>query len=169
MGNFVTGAGLGPASIISRAAGKLDAFAVGMDGRVYTAAWEPGDTAWRGWWVIDGLEVAPCAPIAAVSRGPGKMDIFAVGLDGRIYNAAWEPAAHQPLGPQRPVLLLGGHRPLFRRHPPRRLRLVQLRGRGRHGAALDVGASVHVLELDNDAGGDDCYLHSFQVPEPGRL
>ncbi len=30
-------------------------------------------------------------------------------------------------------------------------------------------ASVHVFELDNDAGGDDCYLHCFEVPDPSRL
>ena len=30
-------------------------------------------------------------------------------------------------------------------------------------------ASVHVFELDNDAGGDDCYLHCFAIPDPARL
>lgn len=30
-------------------------------------------------------------------------------------------------------------------------------------------AQVHILELDNDLGGDDFYLHSFQVPDPARL
>jgi len=33
-----------------------------------------------------------------------------------------------------------------------------------------VSANVHLLELDNDAGNkDDCYVHSFNVPDPGRL
>ncbi|MCL1971905.1 MAG: hypothetical protein FWG57_02810 [Endomicrobia bacterium] len=90
MGNFVPGAGVGPISVISRGPNKLDAFAVGMDGGVYTAAWEPGDTAWRGWWRIDGLEAAPCAPVCAVSRSADKLDIFVVGLDRRVYGAAWE-------------------------------------------------------------------------------
>jgi hypothetical protein len=36
---------------VSRAANKLDAFVVGMDGRIYTAAWEPGFTeGWHGWY-----------------------------------------------------------------------------------------------------------------------
>ncbi|HEX6291915.1 MAG TPA: hypothetical protein VFZ66_22205 [Herpetosiphonaceae bacterium] len=91
MSNFVPGAGIGPISVISRSSNKLDAFAVGLDGRVYTAAWEPGDTQWRGWWRIDGVEVAPCAPVCAVSRAPDKLDIFVVGLDGQVYTAAWEP------------------------------------------------------------------------------
>lgn len=31
-------------------------------------------------------------------------------------------------------------------------------------------ATVHVLELDNDwSTNDDCYLHSYSVPEPDRL
>jgi len=89
--NFAPGAGLGPATIISRSTDQLDIFAVGLDGRVYTAAWQPGDTTWRGWWPIEGLEVAPCAPVTAVSRAKDKLDIFAVGLDGRVYTAAWQP------------------------------------------------------------------------------
>jgi hypothetical protein len=30
----------------------LDIFTTGLDGEIYTAAWQPGDTAWRGWWLI---------------------------------------------------------------------------------------------------------------------
>jgi hypothetical protein len=30
-------------------------------------------------------------------------------------------------------------------------------------------AEVRILELDNDVSGDDFYLHSFQVPDRGRL
>jgi len=90
MGAFVPGAGLGPVSIVSRSANKLDAFAVGLDGRVYTAAWQPGDTKWRGWWRIDGIEAAPCAPVTALSRSPDLLDVFVVGLDGRVHTAAWQ-------------------------------------------------------------------------------
>ena len=90
MNNFVPGAGTGPVSVISRSLNKLDAFAVGLDGYVYTAAWQPGDTAWRGWWRIDGVEAAPCAPVCAVSRSTDKLDIFVVGLDGHVYTAAWQ-------------------------------------------------------------------------------
>ena len=45
--------GIGPVAAVSRSPDKLDAFAVGNDGVVYTAAWQPGDTAWRGWWPIN--------------------------------------------------------------------------------------------------------------------
>jgi hypothetical protein len=34
---------------VSRRANFLDVFVVGLDGRVYTAAWSPGNT-WGGWW-----------------------------------------------------------------------------------------------------------------------
>jgi hypothetical protein len=84
MSNFAPGAGIGPVSVISRSPNKLDAFAGGLDGHVYTAAWQLGDTAWRGWWRIDGVEVAPCAPVCAISRSTDKLDIFVVGLDEQV-------------------------------------------------------------------------------------
>jgi hypothetical protein len=34
---------------VGRRANFLDVFVVGLDGRVYTAAWSPGHT-WGGWW-----------------------------------------------------------------------------------------------------------------------
>jgi hypothetical protein len=83
--------GLGPVSIVSRRRDHLDAFAVGADGGVYTAAWQPGDDGFKGWWRIGDLEVAPCAPVSAVSRSLDKLDIFVAGLDGRVYTAAWAP------------------------------------------------------------------------------
>ncbi|NOT64320.1 MAG: hypothetical protein HOP19_29230 [Acidobacteria bacterium] len=90
MSEFVNGAGLGPVSIVTRSPNHLDAFAVSLDGQVYTAAWQPEDTEWRGWWPINGVEVAPCAPVCAVSRSTDKLDVFVVGLDGQVYTAAWE-------------------------------------------------------------------------------
>jgi hypothetical protein len=36
---------------VSRARDKLDAFVVGTDSRIYTAAWEPTFADWwHGWW-----------------------------------------------------------------------------------------------------------------------
>lgn len=93
MGGFVTGAGVGPVTLVSRDHDLLDAFAVGLDGGVYTAAWQPGGSGWRGWWRIDGVEVAPCASVGAVSRAPGRLDLFVVGLDGGVSTAAWDPGA----------------------------------------------------------------------------
>ena len=38
---------------VSRSTDKLDAFVIGTDGRVWTAAWEPDFTDWwHGWWPI---------------------------------------------------------------------------------------------------------------------
>jgi hypothetical protein len=75
---------------VSRSKDKLDIFMVGMDGRVWTAAWEPGDTAWRGWWPIGNLVFAPMTPINCVSRSENKLDVFIRGADKAIYSAAWE-------------------------------------------------------------------------------
>ena len=42
-----------PVTAVSRSTDKLDVFVVGTDGRVWTAAWEPGFTDWwHGWWPI---------------------------------------------------------------------------------------------------------------------
>ena len=76
---------------ISRSTDKLDVFVVGTDRGIYTAAWQPGDTAWRGWWRIAGGAAAPFTAIHAVSRSQDKLDVFAVGTDRGIYTASWQP------------------------------------------------------------------------------
>ena len=42
---------------VSRSDGFLDIFVVGLDARVWTAAWQPSDRAngYRGWWPIGTL------------------------------------------------------------------------------------------------------------------
>lgn len=81
-----------PLTVVSRHPDKLDLFAVGSDGGVYTAAWDrnQADEQWRGWWRIGDLKVMPGARIAAVARAATKLDIFVVGNDGQIYSAAWD-------------------------------------------------------------------------------
>ena len=82
-----------PVHIVSRDQDKLDAFVIGLDRRIYTAAWEPSFTDWwRGWWEINGGRAEFAAHATAVSRAPDKLDVFVVGLDQRVYTAAWEPA-----------------------------------------------------------------------------
>ena len=84
----------GLVSIVTRSRNVLDAFAVGSDGRVYTAAWKPGDSAFRGWWKIGitDLEVPPCSTATVVSRSANNLDVFVTGIDGQVYTAAWEPS-----------------------------------------------------------------------------
>ena len=80
-------------TVVSRNTDKLDVFVVGTDGRVYTAAWEPGFTDWwHGWWPIGDIRVPQGAPIHAVSRSADKLDIFVTDVNGVILTAAWEPA-----------------------------------------------------------------------------
>jgi len=82
----------GHITVVSRNTDKLDAFVVGTDGRVYTAAWEPGFTDWwHGWWPIGDIRVPPGSMVGAVSRSPDKLDIFVTDINGVIQTAAWEP------------------------------------------------------------------------------
>jgi len=78
-------------SAVSRSANYLDAFAVGADHGAYTAAWQPGDTSWQGWWRIQNGSVAPGTSVFGVSRDPNYLDVFAVGTDNGVYTASWEP------------------------------------------------------------------------------
>ena len=81
-----------PVHAVSRSTDKLDAFVIGTDRRVYTAAWEPAFTDWwHGWWQLNGGVAAPGAHVTVVSRSTDKLDAFVVGTDGGIYTAAWEP------------------------------------------------------------------------------
>ena len=79
-------------SAVSRATDKMDIFATGVDGFVYTAAWQPGDAAFRGWWYVAGGQSLPGAPVSSISRSKDKLDVFVVGLDARVWTAAWQPS-----------------------------------------------------------------------------
>jgi hypothetical protein len=80
-------------TLVSRSTNKLDAFCVGSDRGIYTAAWQPAFTdGWRGWWRVQGGVAAPGTDVHAVCRSADKLDIFCVGSDRGIYTAAWQPA-----------------------------------------------------------------------------
>lgn len=87
-GRVIAGA---PVTAVSRSTDKLDIFVVGIDGGVYTAAWEPGADGWHGWWPVGDLELPQAAPVHVVSRATDKLDIFATDLTGRVMTAAWAP------------------------------------------------------------------------------
>ena len=86
-------------AVTSRAEDFMDLFVVSTSGIIYTAAFQPGDTAFRGWW-----PVLPSAgpktlgnsngSVAAVSRSLNHLDIFVGGIDGTLWTAAWEPDFH---------------------------------------------------------------------------
>jgi len=74
--------------------GRLDVFARGQDGHVYSKVWEqsrggwwPGQTAWSD--LGGAMDDAP----AAVAWGPGHIDLVARGKDGHVYNKVWEQAS----------------------------------------------------------------------------
>jgi hypothetical protein len=90
-----------PVTVVSRSIDHLDIFVVGLDGYVYTAAWEPSfGGPWRGWWgrpdaqgrgrLLD-VQCKPSTPVHGVSRSPDKLDVFVTDPSGEMYTAAWEP------------------------------------------------------------------------------
>jgi len=83
-----------PVTAVSRKPNQLDAFVVGLDGRIFTASWKAGDFVdrWSGWWPIQQGAVSAGAAVTVVSRDPNKLDIFVAGTDGVIYTAAWDVA-----------------------------------------------------------------------------
>jgi len=80
----------GKIGVVSRAPNHFDAFVVGGDHQVYTAA--TGGAGWGGWWVIPGVNAVQGSPISALSRNLNKLDIFLADDQGRILSAAWEPS-----------------------------------------------------------------------------
>lgn len=109
---------------VARHPDKLDVFAVGTDGGIYTAAWDrnQANSQWRGWWRILDLTVAPGTRVSAVARHADKLDIFVVGKDGQVYTAAWDAnIANQPWRGWWRILDAnvspGGHVTAISRHP----------------------------------------------------
>jgi hypothetical protein len=84
-----------PVTAVARDPNKLDVFVVGLDGGVWTAAWDQNVAhgQWRGWWRIGNVQAAQGSPIAVVARDPNKLDVFVIGADGGIYTAAWDQHA----------------------------------------------------------------------------
>jgi len=83
-GAFPPGAAL---SAVARFPNHLDVFAVGNDGRVYSAFWHEGQN-WSGFFSIGGFFPAG-AVLSAVARVPEQLDVFVIGNDGRVWTSWW--------------------------------------------------------------------------------
>jgi hypothetical protein len=66
-------------------------FGTDSAGNILTAAWEPGEMGWRGWWHVGGVQTRPGGHVAAVSCEPDALDLFTIGLDGYVYHSFWMP------------------------------------------------------------------------------
>ncbi len=87
----VTGPGA-HVTAVSRSADKLDVFVVGIDGGVYSAAWQPDFAdGWHGWGRIGDVVAPQGSAVYAVSRSADKLDIFVTDVNGAVMSAAWEP------------------------------------------------------------------------------
>ena len=74
-------------TVVSRDPNKLDVFMRGLNGVVYTAAWDQNveNAKWRGWWpILKDTKAHDGSSVAAISRDPNKLDIFIVGTDGHV-------------------------------------------------------------------------------------
>jgi hypothetical protein len=82
--------GTEPAAV-TRDPNKLDVFVVGLDGDVWTAAWDhnQADSEWRGWWSLGTCGQAVTSVSAAASSA-GRIHVFAVRLDGKIFSNQWD-------------------------------------------------------------------------------
>ncbi|MBN1698425.1 MAG: hypothetical protein JW881_13000, partial [Spirochaetales bacterium] len=88
--NGVATCGSEPA-LISRYSSLLDAFVVGTDGNVWTAAWDSGRAygSWKGWWSLGSIG-QPVATVSAIASDKNRIHVFAVGLNGRVYSKQWD-------------------------------------------------------------------------------
>lgn len=83
----------GQVTAVARASTKLDAFTVGTNGRVFTAAWDQnvdGANGFRGWWTIGTLTTQPGAHVAPVVMASNKIQVFAVDNGNRIMTSYWD-------------------------------------------------------------------------------
>lgn len=89
-GQTVTGAGL---AIVSRRPEFLDVFILNADGTVWSAALDPADPDWKGWWQIGALKGVAKGTITAVSRSLDNIDIFLTDSTGQINWSHWDPGS----------------------------------------------------------------------------
>jgi len=88
-GRFPAGA---PIGAVARAAGRMDLFATGSDGLVYTSAWSadsPWSDAETSWTAIGGFFSAG-APVTAVAPTPHRIELYITGQDGRVFTSSWQ-------------------------------------------------------------------------------
>jgi hypothetical protein len=93
-GTFLPGT---PIAAVSRSQGRIDLFAIGLDQRVWSAAYGPVSANkwdWVGWFAILDETFVPGATVSAVSRKADQLDVFAVNLNGEVRTAAWAPGAN---------------------------------------------------------------------------
>jgi len=86
-------AGGAPLAAVARDPERLDLWAVGKDGSVWSAAWD--SAGWSPWFSLgapaDGFPTS--APIAVVARKPGQLDVWTVSKVGTIWSLAWSEAS----------------------------------------------------------------------------
>jgi hypothetical protein len=68
----------------------VDVFAVGSNGKVYTASSDNG-APYRGWWQIGTMTAAPGTSVYGTVRDRDHLDVFGIDANRGTYTAAWSP------------------------------------------------------------------------------
>ena len=81
-GKFLT-----PPAVVSWGPGRIDIFAIGLDGAMYHKAWDNGWHPSPDEWELLGGSFA--SPPAVVAWGRERLDIFGIGKDFGVLHKAW--------------------------------------------------------------------------------
>ena len=82
--------------------GRIDVFAIGVDGSLWQIAWDGVQGGWTGWFPHGGQFTG--APTVS-SWAPGHLSVMGPGLDQRVYEKEWKDGAWSDFvarGPARP-------------------------------------------------------------------
>jgi hypothetical protein len=74
----------------SRRVDFVDVFAVGSNGKVYTASSDNG-APYRGWWQIGSMTAAAGTSVFGTVRDRDHLDVFGIDTDYGTKTAAWSP------------------------------------------------------------------------------
>lgn len=96
----VAGGNIGKAgqiTAVARSSARLDAFSIGANGRVYTAAWDnavDGGNGFRGWWQVGTLSALQGGRVTPIALASNQIQIFAVDKDNKIKTSYWDGNAN---------------------------------------------------------------------------
>jgi hypothetical protein len=87
----------GQVTAVARQSSMLDAFCIGTDGYVYTAAWSQavdGGNGFRGWWRIGTLKAPVGSRVTPIALASNQLQIFVIDQSGRVQTSYWDGNAN---------------------------------------------------------------------------
>jgi hypothetical protein len=73
---------------------RIDVFALGTDGHMYTGSWDRTKSSWSGWSLVgnDATTSFKSGPAAAFEPGSNRVHLFARGTDDALWVNQWKGA-----------------------------------------------------------------------------